>query len=87
MHPPPFFLFLSMADASATQSRMLEYMPQEESRSTMSKMSFDLASLLSPCAPEAFFAEFWEQRYLFIKRDQPRYYESLITAADLENII
>jgi ribosomal protein L16 Arg81 hydroxylase len=50
-------------------------------------MSFDLVSLLSPHEPEAFFSNFWERRHLFVKRDEPRFYESLITAADLENII
>lgn len=53
----------------------------------MRQTTFDLASLLLPYEPEAFFSSFWEQRYLFVKRDQPRYYESLFTAADLEKII
>jgi len=53
----------------------------------MRQTTFDLASLLLPYAPESFFSRFWEQSYLFVKRDQPRYYDSLITAADLENII
>jgi len=53
----------------------------------MRQMNFDLASLVAPYEPGAFFSDFWEQRHLFVKREQPRYYESLITAADLENII
>lgn len=53
----------------------------------MRPMSFDLAGLLSPYEPAEFFSTFWEQRHLCIKRDRPRYYESLITAADLEDII
>jgi ribosomal protein L16 Arg81 hydroxylase len=53
----------------------------------MREMSCDLAGLLRPYGPEAFFSDFWERRHLFVKRDRPRYYESLITAADLENII
>jgi ribosomal protein L16 Arg81 hydroxylase len=53
----------------------------------MRQMSPDLLDLLSPHEPEKFFSDFWEQRYLYVKRDEPRYYESLITAADLDNII
>jgi hypothetical protein len=53
----------------------------------MSQLNCDLANLLSPYQPEVFFAGFWEQRHLFVERNQPRYYEPLITAADLENFI
>jgi ribosomal protein L16 Arg81 hydroxylase len=34
-----------------------------------------------------FFSTYWEQKHCLLKRGQPHWYDSLITAADLENII
>jgi ribosomal protein L16 Arg81 hydroxylase len=49
--------------------------------------TFDFARLLGPLEADQFFAEFWERKYLHLKRSQPHYYQSLICAADLEKII
>jgi len=48
---------------------------------------FDLGSLLNPVGIEDFFAIYWERQHLPLHRRQPGYYESLLTAADLEGII
>jgi ribosomal protein L16 Arg81 hydroxylase len=53
----------------------------------MTASPFDFARLLSPLAVEEFFSTYWERQHWHLKRDQPHYYNSLITAVDLENII
>jgi len=53
----------------------------------MTHPPFDLGKLLAPMGSDEFFASYWERRHLQLRRGQPRYYEPLITSADLENII
>lgn len=48
---------------------------------------FDFSALLSPVEPETFFATSWERQHFFVRRGQPDYYQSLITAPDLERMI
>jgi ribosomal protein L16 Arg81 hydroxylase len=48
---------------------------------------FDLARLLDPLGTDGFFSTYWERQQLLLPRGLPGYYESLITTADLENII
>ena len=53
----------------------------------MTPSPFDFSRLLSPLATGEFFSTHWEQKHWLLKRGQPHWYDSLITAADLENII
>jgi len=53
----------------------------------MTASPFDFARILSPLAVKQFFSTYWEHQYWHLKREQPHYYDSLITALDLENII
>ncbi len=53
----------------------------------MTLESFDFARLIRPLTIDAFLATYWERRHVLLKRDQPDYYQSLITAGDLERII
>jgi ribosomal protein L16 Arg81 hydroxylase len=53
----------------------------------MTQQPFDLGKLLAPLGCDEFFASYWERRHFLLRREQPRYYEPLITSADLENII
>ena len=50
-------------------------------------VTFDLGRLLSPVSRRDFFSSHWERQHLLLERAEPRYYDSLITAADLEEII
>jgi ribosomal protein L16 Arg81 hydroxylase len=53
----------------------------------MPEKSFDFDALLAPLAAQAFFSTHWEREHLLVHRRQENYYRSLITAADLENLI
>lgn len=53
----------------------------------MNIAGFDLARLLKPVNPAAFFAEYWERKPLLIKRRDLGYYGSLLSQQDLEDII
>jgi ribosomal protein L16 Arg81 hydroxylase len=48
---------------------------------------FDLEQLLRPVGIEAFFAGYWEKKHLWLQRSQPNFYQSLLTAGDLEDLI
>jgi len=48
---------------------------------------FDCEQLLRPVGVEAFFANYWEKKHLWLQRSDPAYYHSLLTADDLENLI
>lgn len=48
---------------------------------------FDLTTLIAPAGPENFFREHWERRPLHLSRDDAHYYDSVLTNANLENII
>ena len=43
--------------------------------------------LIHPVAPQAFTADYWEQRPLVLQRDDPAYYDDLLTLADLDGIL
>jgi hypothetical protein len=43
-----------------------------------------LETLLSPVAPDAFFAEYWERQPLYVPRDAPGYFADLYDVADIE---
>ena len=43
-----------------------------------------LSNLISPFAPEAFFAEYWERQPLYVPRDAPGYFADLYDVADIE---
>jgi ribosomal protein L16 Arg81 hydroxylase len=45
---------------------------------------FSLEQLLAPVAPRVFLEEYWEQRPLVLKRGEPGYYASLLSAADVD---
>lgn len=49
--------------------------------------AFDLAALFAPARPEAFFHAHWERKPLHVARDDARYYDRIITNADLERVI
>jgi ribosomal protein L16 Arg81 hydroxylase len=53
----------------------------------MPDRSFDFEALLSPIGAEDFFATYWERKHLVLRRGQPAYYQSLVTASDLETLI
>jgi len=48
---------------------------------------FDLEQLLRPVGIEAFFADYWEKQHLWLRRADASYYQSLLTAQDLEHLI
>ncbi len=43
--------------------------------------------LIAPISSEQFFAEYWEQKPVHIRRGNPEYYKDIITQADLDNLI
>ena len=49
--------------------------------------AFDLITLIDPILPEHFFREHWERKPLHLSRGDPRYYDDILTNADLERII
>ena len=49
------------------------------------KISFE--RVLSPIMPDAFFAEYFEQKHLVIKRDDPGYWQGLLTFADIDHVV
>jgi ribosomal protein L16 Arg81 hydroxylase len=53
----------------------------------MSAGDFDLGRLLQPLSTEQFFAESWEKQPLLLPRHAPDHFASLLTEADLENLI
>ena len=48
---------------------------------------FNLDKLLTPLKVDVFLSSYWEQQHFFLHRQAPEYYESLLTAADLEKLI
>ena len=55
----------------------------EPSRPTASQ----LEKLLAPVTLEEFFARYWEREVLYIKREDARAYEELLTLADVERLV
>jgi ribosomal protein L16 Arg81 hydroxylase len=48
---------------------------------------FDLRTLLQPLEPDAFCREIWEKQARAVSRDDPRYYSSLFSIADIDSLI
>ena len=53
----------------------------------MSGTEFDLGRMLRPLEPSEFFHHYWEQRPLVLSRNQPDFYTSLFSMADVDYII
>jgi ribosomal protein L16 Arg81 hydroxylase len=53
----------------------------------MSTTQIDLATLLAPVGPEAFFADYWERKPLLLQQRGSTYYQPLISIQDLEDFI
>lgn len=53
----------------------------------MDTEDFDFARLIQPVQADKFFAEYWEQKPLHIKRHDPGYYQNLLTQQDLDHLI
>lgn len=43
--------------------------------------------LLDPISPDAFAREYWERRPLLVERNDPTYYETLLTLANVDDIL
>jgi ribosomal protein L16 Arg81 hydroxylase len=56
-------------------------------QTAMTVSPFNLESLLSPIQTGDFFSGYWERQPLFVRRQQPNFYERLMPASDLEGII
>lgn len=46
-----------------------------------------LAWLINPISPDQFFANYWEKRTLVVRRDQPNYFQQLLTLEELDRVI
>jgi hypothetical protein len=53
----------------------------------MSTQALDLAALLAPIDPEAFFRDCWEKQPLAVGRGDPAYYHGLLRRADLDGLL
>jgi ribosomal protein L16 Arg81 hydroxylase len=53
----------------------------------MDDRTYNLASLLHPISLDTFFSSHWEKSWLLIQREDPGYYEALLTNQNLEDII
>jgi ribosomal protein L16 Arg81 hydroxylase len=53
----------------------------------MPDQPFDFDTLVSPLSAADFLSRHWEREHVFVRRDRASYYQSLITAADLEKLI
>ncbi len=49
--------------------------------------TFDLARMISPTDPAAFFAKHWEREPLIVHRDAPHYYDDLLTMDEVDRVI
>jgi ribosomal protein L16 Arg81 hydroxylase len=46
-----------------------------------------LDEILAPVSADTFFAEYWEKQPLLVHRDDPEYYSSILTLADVDGIL
>lgn len=46
-----------------------------------------LEDLISPVTPREFFSRYWEKRYLYIRRNAPKFYREVFTLADVDGAI
>ena len=53
----------------------------------MSTLPFNLDRLLAPVSAETFFAEYWEKKPLYIPRNDPSYYEGLVSLDRIDALI
>ncbi len=49
--------------------------------------SFDLESLIAPVPVGTFFSEYWEQKPLHIRRNDPDFYRDLLTLEEIDRVI
>jgi hypothetical protein len=56
-------------------------------RRSMPEQTFDLARLLSPVSPAAFFNDYYEQKPLLVRRNRADYYATLLTIDDVDRLI
>lgn len=47
----------------------------------------DLARLIAPITPEAFFSEYFEKKHMVIRRDDPNHYGALLSLSDIDAVI
>ncbi|MFN4100428.1 MAG: cupin domain-containing protein [Pararhodobacter sp.] len=47
----------------------------------------DFAHAIAPVSPETFFAEYFEQKPLVIRRDDPGYFGALLSLADIDHVL
>lgn len=50
-------------------------------------VDFDLRRIIHPVTPETFFAEHWEKKPLHVRRNDPSYYDGLLTLDDVDRVI
>lgn len=48
---------------------------------------FDLAKIIHPITVEEFFAEYYEKKPLHVKRNDPKYFEPLLTLEEIDRVI
>lgn len=49
--------------------------------------AFDLRRVIHPITPEQFFAEYYEKKPLLIRRNDPKYFETLLTLDEIDRVI
>ncbi|HEX8474836.1 MAG TPA: cupin domain-containing protein [Pyrinomonadaceae bacterium] len=53
----------------------------------MSSAKLDFESLIAPISPQEFFAHYWETQPLVVSRGEPLHYASLMSFADLDDLV
>jgi ribosomal protein L16 Arg81 hydroxylase len=56
-------------------------------RGAASRLPFGFAELISPIGVESFTADHWEREHVVLHRDAPDYYASLLTLADMDELL
>jgi len=52
-----------------------------------SRLPFGFAELISPLGVAKFRTEYWERQHVVLRRDRPDYYSSLLTLADMDDLL
>ena len=47
----------------------------------------DFAHVIAPISPETFLAEYFEKKHLVIRRDDPLYFDGLLSVADIDRVL
>lgn len=55
--------------------------------SSQTKSGFDLEWLIDPVSREIFFQDYWEKQPLVINRDQPNYFDSLLSLNEVDRVL